>query len=256
MIEQKGLFEIPKSTSVFYTIPDFAWISFFIFLFLISYFIIVGNLVKNLKEDEVPSKFISYNLMLVEKINSFLKETIGIRWTITAPNVYALFSFILISNFVGIVGIQMPSLFTAITIALSTFAIFTIQYTAIRSQKLSHFGNYYKPFTFMFPFNVFGDITPIVSMAFRLFGNILSGTLMLFMVYTLLNVGAPFITPVLHIIFDIGFGFIQAFVFLLLTSVFASMKVKASDKYLDTDENFLLEYRLLYQKENINKKVK
>lgn len=256
MIEQKGLFEIPKSSSVFYTIPDFAWVSFFITIFLISYFIVVGNLVKNLKPDQVPNKFISLNLLLVSKINSFLKETVGIRWMVTAPNVYALFLFILLCNFIGMIGVQMPSIFTAITIALSTFAIFTIQYTAIRSEKLNHFANYFKPFTFMFPFNVFGDFTPVVSMAFRLFGNILSGTLMLFMVYTLVNVGSPLFTPILHMIFDIGFGFIQAFVFLLLTSVFASMKVKASDKYLDTDENFLLEYRLLYQKQNINNKVR
>lgn len=256
MIDQRGLFDIPKEKSVFYTIPDFAWISFFITLFLMSYFIIVGNLIKNLKEDEIPSKFVSFNLLLVSKLNNFIKETVGIRWQTTAPNVYALFSFILISNFVGLVGIQMPSIFTAVTIALSTFAVFSIQFTALKSQKIEHFKNYFKPFTFMFPFNVFGDFTPIVSMAFRLFGNILSGTLMLFMVYTLLQFISPVVSPILHIIFDIGFGFIQAFVFLLLTTVFASMKVKSSDKYLDTDENFLLEYRLLYQKKNINEKVR
>jgi F-type H+-transporting ATPase subunit a len=74
-----------------------------------------------------------------------------------------------------------------------------------------------------------GDVVPIISMALRLFGNISSGALLLTLIYKLTGWLSPLVTPAFHLIFDIGFGMIQTLVIVLLTIIFASMKVDEAD---------------------------
>jgi F-type H+-transporting ATPase subunit a len=80
----------------------------------------------------------------------------------------------------------------------------------------------------MFPLNVVSELVPILSMALRLFGNIAGGALILTLIYSAgwLSV---LVTPALHVVFDIGFGLIQALVIVLLTVIFASMKISEAD---------------------------
>ena len=61
-------------------------------------------------------------------------------------------------------------------------------------------------------------------MALRLFGNIASGAMILTLVYKLTGWFSLIVAPVFHMIFDIGFGLIQAMVIVLLTIIFASLR--------------------------------
>ena len=93
----------------------------------------------------------------------------------------------------------------------------------------------FKPIPAMFPLNLISEFTPILSMALRLFGNIASGTVIITLIYNGLNL-IPYmgwtsilVTPIFHLIFDIGFGFIQTMVFVLLIVIFSSNKVAETD---------------------------
>jgi F-type H+-transporting ATPase subunit a len=81
----------------------------------------------------------------------------------------------------------------------------------------------------MAPLNIISEFTPIISMALRLFGNIASGALLLTLLYKMLGWFSIVITPAFHLIFDIGFGLIQTLVIVLLTIIFASLKVDEAD---------------------------
>ena len=89
----------------------------------------------------------------------------------------------------------------------------------------------------MFSLNIISEVLTPFSLALRLFGNILSGAVIMGLVYNLLVGSLAEISPILsiivpgivapafHAIFDIFFGGIQTYVFVLLTSVFISGKL-------------------------------
>jgi F-type H+-transporting ATPase subunit a len=66
-------------------------------------------------------------------------------------------------------------------------------------------------------------------MALRLFGNIVSGSVIMLLVYSLGGWASVVIAPAFHVIFDIGFGLVQTLVLVLLTIVFASIKIDEDD---------------------------
>ena len=76
------------------------------------------------------------------------------------------------------------------------------------------------------PINIIGELATPLSLSLRLFGNVLSGTVMLALIYGLLpKLLLVFISPVLagaHVYFDIFSGAIQTYVFCMLTMTFVS----------------------------------
>ena len=81
----------------------------------------------------------------------------------------------------------------------------------------------FEPFFLFFPINLIGEFATPISMSLRLFGNILSGSVMLALVYGLLPKVATLIWPAaLHAYLDLFSGAIQTFVFIMLTMVFVA----------------------------------
>jgi F-type H+-transporting ATPase subunit a len=72
----------------------------------------------------------------------------------------------------------------------------------------------------MAPLNVIGQIANPFSMAFRLFGNILGGMIIMGLVYSVVPVLIP--AP-LHFYFDVFAGVLQTFIFIMLTMTFVTM---------------------------------
>ena len=96
--------------------------------------------------------------------------------------------------------------------------------------KTNGFGGYMKGFTtpipIMTPFNILSEIATPISMACRHFGNILSGTVMMGLIYGLLPIFLKLGLPaVLHIYFDLFSGAIQTYVFCMLTMVYVTDKI-------------------------------
>jgi F-type H+-transporting ATPase subunit a len=112
---------------------------------------------------------------------------------------------------------------------MSITAFIVIQSTGIISQGWRHFLGVFQPLAPLAPLNIVSEFVPIVSMALRLFGNIASGALLLGLLYRVSGWFSIIITPAFHLVFDIGFGTIQTLVIVLLTIIFASMKVKEED---------------------------
>ena len=81
------------------------------------------------------------------------------------------------------------------------------------------------------PLNIIGEITLPISLTMRLFGNILSGSIISLLIYALLKRWMPIaivgyiFTPFLHAYFDIFSGFIQTYIFFTLASFFLSEQV-------------------------------
>jgi F-type H+-transporting ATPase subunit a len=152
-----------------------------------------------------------------------LGKELGQRY---APLVAALFLFLLTSNWLGIVPhLEEPTkdLNTPLSLGLMGFAI--AHWAGIRSKGFkTYIKEYFQPIFFMMPLNVIGEIAKIVSISFRLFGNIMGGSIIILVVsYLTWNVLLP---PFLNAFFGLFVGTIQAFVFTMLTVVYIAVQVK------------------------------
>lgn len=142
------------------------------------------------------------------------------------PLVCALFMFLLLSNWLGIIPhLEEPTkdLNTPLSLGLMGFAI--AHYAGIKSKGFKNYAKeYFQPIFFMMPLNLIGELAKIISISFRLFGNIMGGSIIILVVsYLSYNIILP---PFLNGFFGLFVGTIQAFVFTMLTVVYISVQVK------------------------------
>ena len=181
--------------------------------------------------------------MLVEQANKFVIGNMGEKFRHLIPFVAALFVTSVVSNLISLVGLRSP------TADLSTEAAWAVVvFIMITAQKIKTggFGGYLKGFTtpiaIMTPFNVLSELATPISMACRHFGNILSGVVINGLIYgalavassallgllpgvlgnvlsqiPILDVGVP---AILSVYFDWFSGFMQAFIFCMLTVMY------------------------------------
>jgi F-type H+-transporting ATPase subunit a len=143
-----------------------------------------------------------------------------------APLICALFMFLVLSNWLGIFPhLHEPTkdLNTPLSLGLLGFVI--AHYAGIRSKGFKpYIKAYFEPIFFMMPLNLIGELAKVVSISFRLFGNIMGGSIIILVVsYLTYNLVLP---PVLNAFFGLFVGTIQAFVFTMLTVVYISVQVK------------------------------
>ncbi len=134
------------------------------------------------------------------------------------PFVGTLFIFIAVSNLLSVIpGYQPPtgSLSTTTALALCVFCavpLYGVQKKGVRG----YLQQYLQPSPVMLPFNIIGELSRILALAVRLFGNVMSGTMI---VGILLSV-APLIFPVVMQLLGLLTGLIQAYIFAILAMVF------------------------------------
>ncbi len=141
------------------------------------------------------------------------------------PFVGTLFLFIAASNVLSLVpGFRSPtgSLSTTAALALCAFVAVPIFGIAARG-LLAFLKSYVEPSVFMLPFNVIGELTRTVALALRLFGNVMSGSMM---VATALAI-APLFFPIIMSVMGLLVGLIQAYIFSILALVFIASATRA-----------------------------
>ena len=142
------------------------------------------------------------------------------------PLICALFMFLLLSNWIGMFPhLHEPTkdLNTPLSLGIMGFCI--AHYAGIKSKGFKKYAaEYFEPIFLMMPLNVIGELAKIVSISFRLFGNIMGGSIIILVVsYLTYSVILP---PFLNAFFGIFVGAIQAFVFTMLTLVYISVQIK------------------------------
>lgn len=137
----------------------------------------------------------------------------------------SLFLFLIVANLSGLLGLRPPTADYGVTLPLGLITFTLIQFNNIRYNKFGAFTELFKPLPFLFPINLIGEIAVPFSLSLRLFGNVLSGTVIMGLLYGLLYKVAIAWPGVLHIYFDLFSGCIQAYVFCMLTMVFINSKI-------------------------------
>lgn len=201
------------------TIID-TWI---IMAILIIFAVIVR--VKLNKFQDVPSGFQNFVETIVEFMESFVIGSMGEKYKYFGNWFFGVFAFILFSNLSGLLGLRSPTADLATTAALAIFTFIFIHFMGIFTQKGTYFKSYLEPIPIMLPMNIISEFATPVSLSFRLFGNILGGTIIMGMVYSLpfyVKIGIP---AVLHVYFDIFSGCLQTVIFVMLSMTFIKDKI-------------------------------
>ncbi|WP_243096899.1 F0F1 ATP synthase subunit A [Thermohalobacter berrensis] len=209
-------------------LPDTIVNTWIIVVLLSIFAFYVNRQVKKARVEDKPSGFLNFIELLVEGVESLVESTMGKDKLGFAPYIGTLALYLVVANLFGLLGFTPPTSDYSVpfTLALITFVL--TQYYGIKSKGAgSYFKGFFEPFWPMFPLNVIGELANPISLSFRLFGNILSGVIIMGLLYTALAqlsiIVAPVITPVFHAYFDVFAGVIQTFIFIMLTMVFISM---------------------------------
>jgi len=142
------------------------------------------------------------------------------------PLVCGLFMFLLLSNWLGIIPkLSEPTKDLNTTLGFGIMGFFIAHYAGIKKKGIKQYlSEYFQPIFFMAPLNVIGEFAKVISISFRLYGNILGGSIIILIVSHL--VYGLVLPPFLMCFFGFFVGTIQAFVFTMLTLVYISVQVK------------------------------
>ena len=157
---------------------------------------------------------------IVETFDGFVRKTAGDRLAYLGHWFFTVFFFILFSNFSGIL-LRPPTADWTVTFAMALATFILIQAMGLKYRPKAYLKSFFQPIFLFFPLNVIGELARPVSLSFRLFGNILGGAIILGLIYGIAPVVARFIFPVaLHIYFDLAMGFLQTYIFTVLSLSF------------------------------------
>jgi F-type H+-transporting ATPase subunit a len=146
------------------------------------------------------------------------------------PFIGTLFLFIAVSNLCAIVPGYVPptgSLSTTAALAICVFAAVPI-FGIARRGVMAYLREYLRPTFLMLPFNVISELSRTLALAVRLFGNIMSGTII---AAILLSV-APLLFPIAMSALGLLTGLVQAYIFAVLATVYigAAAQVREAQK--------------------------
>jgi len=187
-------------------------------------FCIVANR-KLKKATEVPDGFQNIIELIVELLQSMVGDTMG-KWAPGFMNyIGTIFMFILLSNISGLFGLRPPTADYGTTLALGLITFSLIHINTFKHQSLKQIWidkcSPLPPWLpIWLPINLISDIAVPISLSLRLFANVLSGTIMMALVYGLLQIIAIGWPAVLHVYFDLFSGAIQTYVFCMLTMTY------------------------------------
>ena len=189
--------------------------------------LIVFGLFASRKKSLLPGPLQVLGELLVSQLYALTEDALDKKRAETyGPLICALFMFLLLSNWIGMIPhLEEPTKDLNTPLSLGVMGFVIAHYAGIKSKGFKKYvKEYFEPIFFMMPLNVIGELAKIVSISFRLFGNIMGGSIIILVVsYLTYSILLP---PFLNVFFGLFVGGIQAFVFTMLTVVYISVQVK------------------------------
>ncbi|OAN76421.1 F0F1 ATP synthase subunit A [Jannaschia sp. EhC01] len=201
------LWGIAINATIFYT-----WV-------VMALLVVVSMLItRNLRPDVPPNRWRTTLEVIVQGIQGQIAEVAP------GPSRYllyyagTLFLFVAVSNLLLVVpGFEPPTASLSTTTALALSVLIAVPLFGITSRGLGgYLKTYIEPSFIMLPFNIISEFSRGISLAIRLYGNIMSGAVI---AAILLGV-APFFFPVVMDVLGLLTGMIQAYIFAILATVY------------------------------------
>ena len=134
------------------------------------------------------------------------------------PFLGTIFLFVGVSSLCTVIpGYQAPTSSLSTTTALALCVFVAVPFFGIREKGLgAYLGSYVRPTVLMLPFNILSELSRTLALAVRLFGNMMSGAMI---IGILLSV-TPLLFPIILTVLGLLTGMIQAYIFFILATVY------------------------------------
>ena len=179
----------------------------------------------------VPKGFQNVVEALVETFDNFVEGAAGEKFLFLGNWFFMAFAFIFISNISGMFFLRPPTADWTVTFALAVATFILIHGVALKLRGRRYIKSLFEPNPVFFILNVIGEVARPIALSFRLFGNVLAGTILLTLMYTTAPVFLRFGIPAaLHVFFDLFMGALQTYIFCILSISFISIAATETEE--------------------------
>jgi F-type H+-transporting ATPase subunit a len=222
--------EISPDLIVFLKIGDFTLNATIVFTWIVMALLVITAWFTTRRLSIEPP--ISRWQNLLEIVVTYIREQIR-EITLQQPDRYlpflgTLFLFIAVSNTLAIVpGYSPPtgSLSTTAALAICVFLAVPV-YGITQHGFIGYLRHYSQPTVFMIPFHIINELSRTLSMAVRLFGNIMSGSMILAILLSI----TPLFVPIVMEVLGMLIGLVQAYIFAVLATVYIASAARVQDE--------------------------
>ena len=230
MILTSSFLDIIKN--YFLDLPMEIIVSLAIMVIIAIFSIVIGNKMKKADPLAKQTTGVFIGEFIVGGVVNYAEGLMGKRY----KNYYHY--FVLVAMYLplaflsGLLNLPSPITYFAVPLTFGIITFGLIHGTSIKYTKWRYFERFVSPTWLLLPINILTTPMTIVSLSARLFGNALSGTIIMSLIYWATGVAAealtgsvfnffgPIIAPVFHAYFDFFGAFVQTLVFLSLTCLF------------------------------------
>ena len=216
----------------FLDLPMEIIVSLAIMVVIAIFSIVIGNKMKKADSLAKQTTGVFLGEFIVGGVVNYAEGLMGKRY----KNYYHY--FVLVAMYLplaflsGLLNLPSPITYFAVPLSFGVITFGLIHGTSIKYTKWRYFERFVSPTWLLLPINILTTPMTIVSLSARLFGNALSGTIIMSLIYWATGVAAealtgsvfnffgPIIAPVFHAYFDFFGAFVQTLVFLSLTCLF------------------------------------
>ena len=191
-----------------------------LFTWLVMAILVLGSMLitRSLKSGAHMSRWQNMLEAIVDSINKQIQDVSQQKPKKFLPFVGTLFLYIALSNLLIIVpGYWAPTASLSTTTALAICVLLAVPIFGISERGfLGYLKRYLQPTAFMLPFNIIGEVSRTIALAIRLYGNIMSGTVIVAILVSVV----PFFFPILVELLGLLTGLVQAYIFAVLAMVY------------------------------------
>lgn len=188
---------------------------------------IYGIKIARLQPSDTPTGMSFLLVKFVEMVNENQREFFKAHWRTFTPLLFTILLYLSLANTASLVGLTAPLSNFSVAIGFSLFAFLSIQVSAlIIKRPKQRIKDLMEPHWAFTPINLIGEMSTPFAMGLRLFGNLISGSVIALFIYAVMGWAGILIGPFLHAVFDVFFGIVQAYVYYMLLSIFLSGAVE------------------------------
>ncbi len=191
-----------------------------------------------------PKGIVLAVIMGVKTIDNMVKTNTNERVAkFLTPYMLMTITYIFLSNIAGLFSLESPTSNFSVTLTLAFLTCVLIEvFSCQENGPKAYIHSYFEPFFPFFIVNIMGKVSTLISLSMRLFGNILSGGILMSVIYQLMsyisalvpvigqfNFAAVIFAPALHFYFDLFAGAMQAYVFTILSISFIGKELPQNE---------------------------
>lgn len=185
--------------------------------------------------------------LFMEQLCSLIREIVHGDPRPYVPFIGTLFVFVFVSNLAGMIpGVSSPTADISVTGGLAFLVFCSVPFYGIRARGLKRYmKSYLQPNPFLLPFNLLGEVTRTLSLAVRLFGNIMSGEFLFLVVvgvittllhgYSRVFLPAGYVLTLFLSVLSLITAAIQAYIFTVLALVYVGSAVEEASAEDDAE---------------------